>query len=218
VHITQAGIETWFSRPGGSYDVKLAPDPPNTSPGTYPYTVGTWFTGDVTADGRADLVQVIPGHIEPGDTTSPGKGAVVTWDSRGDGSYAANAESQRADTPFRYYPYDEGEWFLANVNADPAAEVLHVNGTDITVWRSPAQGRYERRASSLERATPDTETLAWRIGDLQGDGRADLVQVWDGGVDTWLAGPDGTFSHAGRTADADYLFDHGMWLSTAGST
>ena len=54
-------------------------------------------------------------------------------------------------------------------------------------------------------------------GDVNADGRTDLVHRWNVGVNTWLSKGDGSYDIKGQQAQAGYGYNDGVWPSSSAS-
>jgi RHS repeat-associated protein len=149
------------------------------------------LAGDVDGDGRADIVQVRKAVHSARTLRSNGNGTFTTvWTS----PTALNASGYVWSTA-------TARTLLADVNGDGRADIVQVrtdihqgrvllgagDGSFMTAWTSPSTG--------IGLWGPATQTL---VGDVNGDGRADIVQIRTD-VHTarvWLSVGDGSFTPA----------------------
>ena len=150
--------------------------------------------GDVTGNGRMDLVYASAG--------SSGGITVRTLVSDGDGTFTAKAQ----ETPVASGAYGTSGWqrSLADVTGDGREDlVFHYAGTSggITVRTLVADGDGTFTAKADETPVASGNYSKWLrgLGDVTGDGRADLVLLapWASGgllVRVLLSDGDGTFT------------------------
>ncbi|RVJ45882.1 hypothetical protein CN176_03625 [Sinorhizobium medicae] len=197
VHIVAGSdyVHTWRSVGNGTFTV-----------GTfrpwvgYAMPNGLWLTGDLNADGREDLVHAV-------QNTS----YVHTWISRGDGTFQVGTFR-----PWPGYAVPNGEWRVVDFNGDHRSDLVHiVNGSGIVhTWRSLGNGTFAvgtfRPWSGY--ATPNG---LWLTGDLNADGRGDLVHAVRNAdyVHTWMSRGDGTFQVGTFRPWAGYAIPNGEWRS-----
>lgn len=165
-------LNTWISNGDGTYQIK------STQPwADYGSSLGEWGTGDVTGDGRDDLL-----HIWGGDY-------INTWISSGDGNYWI-----RPFRPWSGYGTGLGGWVMSDVNGDGRGDLQHIFGGDyINTWISRGDGSY-RIKSFQPRPGYNTSMGLWTHGDFNGDGRGDLQHIWGGDfINTWISKGDGTY-------------------------
>lgn len=124
-----------------------------------------WFVADVNGDGLIDLVNVF------GDSGATSIDVHMNMGGR--------FESQRWETRAGGF-WDAQKWFVADVNGDGLADVINVFGEDgqlsIDVHLNRG-GRFE--AQRWETRTGGYwESQRWFVVDANGDGLADLVNVF----------------------------------------
>jgi hypothetical protein len=165
-------INTWISRGDGTYEIKSFQ--PWSGYGT---KLGQWGTADVNGDGRDDLL-----HIWGGDY-------INTWISRGDGTYLI-----KSFQPWPGYGASLGGWATADVNGDGRVDLQHIWGGDyINTWISRGDGTYQIK-SFRPKPGYKTNLGLWTQGDVNGDGRGDLLHIWGGDfINTWISRGDGTY-------------------------
>jgi RHS repeat-associated protein len=135
-----------------------------------------WKVADVgggpagAPDGRADLIFVAPaGWPLPSDGTR-----IYTLFSRGDGTWNV---IERLEP----WPLDDIRgWRTADLDNDGRADLVDVtsagNELKIVSLFSNGDGSWTRQASSVFQGSPEPSER-WLVADVNGDGRADLVQV-----------------------------------------
>ncbi|MEV4049631.1 FG-GAP-like repeat-containing protein [Amycolatopsis sp. NPDC049688] len=131
--------------------------------------MANWQPIDVDGDGRTDLVDT---WMDQGQFTA------VTLFSAGDGSWT------RAATPhFAGLPDGASTWLPADVDGDGDSDLvgLHHPGPGATAVLRTL--RAEGRADWTEESSPlsgdgiGSDTTGWQVGELNGDGKADLLRV-----------------------------------------
>ncbi len=167
---------TWLSNGDGTYDVVSYISRDDTCMGC-----GTWSFGDVNGDGNTDLL-----HI------TNGPGLVITWLSNGDGTYTVERYSSTADTCLADPDCGGGSWFLVgDVNGDGRADLLHItrNPGNVISWLSNGDGTYHVVSYTSRDDTCLVECGVWTVGDVNGDGKTDLIHITTnpGQIITWLA-------------------------------
>ena len=154
---------------------------------------GTPLKGDVTGDGRQDLVQVYP--------DANGRPSYWIWAGQPSGGFAASPTHGYFDMSGTVARYGD-TFLLGDINGDGLADLVNIyswNGR-IGYWAwlaqpgagfatSPSHGYYDLGADRAGTAL---------LGDINGDGRADLVQIYSYGGNTaywaWLANSGAGFS------------------------
>jgi hypothetical protein len=166
-------INTWISKGDGTYQMRSFQ--PWAGYGT---SLGDWATADVNGDGKADLQ-----HIWGGDY-------INTWISKGDGTYQMKSYS-----PSPGYSTTKGEWIALDINGDKKGDLAYIVGADhVDSWLSKGDGTYKIKTYSPWSGY-DTTAGKWREGDVNGDGKSDLMHLNGGdSMFIWLSNGDGTFS------------------------
>jgi parallel beta-helix repeat protein len=135
-----------------------------------------WFAVDVDGDRCAELVQV--------RAVGPGRELWTTLYGWRDGSLKLQWEGKLKDglggTPTL-------AWFATDVDNDGRAELVHVRMArpsrvlfEVYDWQDG-----QLRSWTTNVVDRDLMTLAWLHGDIDGDGRVELIQVWD--QNGWLS-------------------------------
>lgn len=185
--------EIWKCKGWGDFEVK------QFSPGAgYAIPNGVWLMGDLTGDGTSDIVHAVEGTDY-----------VNVWLSNGDSTFTVKPFS-----PWNGYAIPNGDWLIADVTGDGKADIVHaVAGTSyFNVWLSNGDGRF-----TVKRFNPGYDywipKMEWRVGDFNGDGRADLLQIgmYDDKVTVWLSNGDGTFNGGKVQAWPGYE-NSGQWM------
>ena len=52
----------------------------------------------------------------------------------------------------------------------------------------------------------------WLVGDVNGDGKDDIVHRWDLGINTWISNGNGTYTITSQSLPPDYGVGQGVWL------
>src|SRR5260370_325601 len=127
-----------------------------------------WLTGDVNGDGKAEIVQL-------GDNA--GSLGMIVYGANGQGGYRAIFGSS-----------DMGEgwgavaWLTGDVNGDGKAEIVQLwdnAGTlGMIVYGADGQGGYRAIFGSSDMGE-GSGAVAWLTGDVNGDGKAEIVPLWD---------------------------------------
>ena len=185
VPINQAGNNTFTV---GQYD-------PND---TYNIVSGQWRTGDFNGDGKTDLV-----HLTDGDY-------VHSWFYRSDGKFDVGQFTFRVG-----YNIRSGTWLTGDFNADGRTDLAHVTDDEyVNLWFSNGDGTFnEKRWRAV--AGYNTKSGRWLAGDLNGDGRTDLIHLPDATyMHSWLSRGDGTFD-VGRfdPAEGGYAVYSGSFIA-----
>ena len=151
------------------------------------------LTGDVNGDGRSDLIFVGQGWSGPGLT-------VRTKLANGDGSWTPITQVLGDGSGVHAHPALTGD-----VDGDGRTDIIFVGqgwsgpGLNIRTKLSNGDGTWDSRAQVLGDG-PAVHEYATLIGDVNGDGRSDLIfvgQGWSGpglNVRTKLSNGDGTWS------------------------
>lgn len=167
------------------------------------YTIpnGIWMTGDLNADGRADVFHAVASG-----------GYAHTWMSNGDGTFRVGTFR-----PWAGYAVPNGQWFMADISGDRRADVIHlVQGADYAhTWISNGDGTF-RVGTFRPWAGYAIPNGVWQTADLNGDGRVDLVHIVQGAdyAHTWMSNGDGTFRVGTFRPWAGYAMPNGQWLAS----
>ncbi len=198
VQVREDGVATLTSNADGTYVSVLEGWKPR--PTTYAMNpTGTlWLAGDMNGDGRADLVHVWDGGLN-------------TLLSNANGTYALIAEGFK---PTPGYAMETGttRWLTADVNSDANADLVHVRDAGIDTLLSLGNGTYAlvREGWKPRPAYGMNPTgTQWMSGDVNQDGRGDLLHVWPGGINTLLSTGDGTFSLVAEGMATERRVQHG---------
>jgi len=174
------------------------------------------FVGDVDGDGKADLIQIANGSYQ----------AQVLL-SNGDGTFRRAYQEQN-------YPTDGQIWragsdvvttYLADVNGDGKADIVQIDTQDYKsqVLLSNGDGTFRL---AFRQSNYPTDGQIWRgyipangptdgystfVGDVDGDGKSDLIQISNGSyqAQVLLSNGDGTFRRAYQ--EQNYPTDGQIW-------
>jgi hypothetical protein len=166
-------LTTWSGQANGTFASNQSVAAYNLS--TAWHVVGT---GDINGDGRDDLV------------LRNDSGLLTEWLGQANGSFASNQGVAAYNLSNAWTVIGTGDF-----NGDGRADILirQANGV-MTDWLGQANGGF---ASNQATATYNL-TTAWHVvgtGDINGDGRDDLVLRHDNGLLTeWLGQANGSFA------------------------
>jgi len=182
-----------FGNTNGTFGAPIASSPPLTK------TLGGWtdnnnyprVVGDVNGDGRADIVGF-------GDTF------VFVSFGNTNGTFAAPIAS------FPGFTKNVGGWtdnnnlprLLADVNGDNRADIIGFGYTDVYVSLSNGNGTFDPAIASSPGFTKnrggwiDNDNYPRVVGDVNGDGRADIVGFGETDVFVSFGNTNGTFGAA----------------------
>ena len=158
------------------------------------------FRGDFAGNGRTDSVYVYPS----GDI-------VWTFLSNGDGSYMAKSYSLGSG-----FDAAGGYWMTGDINGDGKADLIYVYPAGDIVWTflSNGDGSYTAKTYSLGTGF-DAGGGVWTTGDINGDGRTDLVYIYARGNIAWTFLSNGDGSYTPKTYSLGSGFDAGggYWMT-----
>jgi glycoside hydrolase-like protein/VCBS repeat protein len=184
-------MNVWRSVGDGTYLVSTV----KPSSG-YNFSSGSWRTGDVNGDGRIDLIHLCCSEY------------MRVWLSNGNGTF-----SVRSFHPSAGYVIQSGSWQSGDFNGDGKGDLIHLCcSTWARVWLSRGDGTY-----SIRGVYPSPgyaiQSGSWRSGDVNGDGRDDLLHFCcPSYLNTLIANADGTFQVVRFTPPAGYAMGAGSWL------
>jgi hypothetical protein len=170
-------------------------------PGYVTNPAGTrWLSGDMNGDGRSDLVHLWPGGIN-----------TLFADPVGNPTRIFNIDRKReARKPFPDYAMNvlttRTRWLTADANGDGRTDLIHLWSGGINTLLSDGNGGYRLDRRTMEGQKPylgqtqqlgyamNVATTAWRTGEVNGDGKADLIHLWSGGINTLVSDGAGRYT------------------------
>jgi hypothetical protein len=196
-HVTtnSGQVITWLSNGDGSFNVASYISGGDRD--LHGLATNSWLAGDVNGDGKTDLIHV---------TTNGGQ--VINWLSVGDGSYNVVSEFSTSDTDMT------GTWMVGDFNGDGKADLVHITHADapglVATWLSRGDGVGVDVAgfnSGADQLLYGDSTVGWQVGDVNGDGKTDLIHVTTntGQVIDWLSVGDGSYDIQGYTSSGDEM-------------
>lgn len=203
------GVFVSLSRPDGTFS-PLLPARPN-----FAYNAGNWrvdkhvrLLGDVNGDGRSDIV----GFGDDGVYTALGKA---------DGTFATER------LVVRNFAYNAGGWrvdkhprLLGDVNGDGLLDIVGFGGGGVYTALGLSDGSFSDPHGAITKGVFGYGSNAgnWRVdrhvrllGDVNGDGRVDIVGFGDRGVYVALGKTDGTFYATGKLVIRNLAYSAGGW-------
>ena len=110
-----------------------------------------------------------------------------------------------------------GKWETGDVNGDGKMDLIHFanDAGNVVTWLSNGNGGFTPVSFSTSADGCLVSCGSWQIGDVDADGRADLVHVATdtGLVITWFSNGDGTYRTTSYTGSDQCLVSCGRWLS-----
>lgn len=182
VHVWAGGINTMVGNGDGSFAMASEAWLPKAGYQTQP-TATTWLAGDVNGDGRSDLLHIWNAGIN-------------TLLSKGDGTYSLVREGWLPRAGYGPQP-TATRWLTADANGDAKSDLIHIWNSGINMLLSNGDGTYSLvREGWLPRDGfgPQPTTTRWLAPDLNGDGKSDLTQIWNSGINTMVSSGDGRFT------------------------
>ena len=188
-------IHTWISNGDGSYDVTPQFTPPGG--GAYVVQSGSIYVADGNGDGNADLFHICCDAY------------IHTWYSNGDGTFDVTSFD-----PPGVYDVQAGTWKTADPDGDGVADLVHLCCADrMRTWFSNGDGSYQV-VPYQPLGTYGMQLGSWRVTDLNGDGRTDLVhRCCPDYVHTWLAEGFGGWNVTLFDPPGPYNVEAGPWLT-----
>jgi hypothetical protein len=158
----------------------------------------TIAAGNFSGNGDESLVAPSSGGTVPTGTPE------VLW-GNGNGSFTAPVEEDSASTA------------IADFNGDGRADMVSLSGSNIAVLLGQAGGTFKPAQTPLRNpAIGATVFPPTAVGDLNRDGKPDLVISSVDGLEIWLGNGDGTFTYKGNlTTLADGATAGGSFGSAA---
>jgi hypothetical protein len=144
-------------------------------------TLANWISADVNGDGRADLVQ--PFYMGAGQGLR-----IHTVIAQIDGSY----EFSYKDVNTGYGNSNLSNWKAADVDGDGDDDLLEPfhpgpgPGLRIHKLLSNGSGNWSFSYKDVDPDFGNADMTNWKVADLNGDGRDDLVEPWVYGTDKTL--------------------------------
>ena len=195
IHLPSANyMHPWISRGDGTFHVGQFAPPG----GPYSVAMGRFIAGDFNGDERTDLIHIVNrdyAHI---------------WMARSDGGFNVG----NAYRPLTGYRFDIGSWLTGDFNDDGYTDLVHVSGSDyIHPWISRGNGEF---TVGFFRPMTGYRTNSWKwlTGDIDGDGRTDLIHIVGGDyIHPWLSKGDGTFALSTFCPVPGYNGKSGWWVT-----
>src|SRR5574341_1110826 len=161
---------------------------------------GIWLTGDIHGHGKADIVHAVQG-----------RDYVHTWISNGNGTFQVGTFR-----PWAGYAIPNGIWLTGDINGDGKADIVHaVQGRDyVHTWISNGNGTFQVGTFRPWAGYAIPNGL-WLTGDINGDGKADIVHAVQGRdyVPVSLSNGRGSFTVRTFPPWAGYAIPNGLWLT-----
>jgi VCBS repeat protein len=188
-------VHTWLSKGDGTFTVGTF-----RPWGGYAMPNGVWRVADINGDGKSDLIHIVRQ-----------KDYVHTWLSKGDGTFTVGTFR-----PWAGYAMPNGIWEVGDLNGDGKADLVHVvNNTDyVHTWLSRGNGNFTV-GTFRPWAGYAMPNGVWKTGDLNGDGKTDLIHVVENKdyVHTWMSVGNGSFTVGTFRPWAGYAMPNGLWVT-----
>jgi hypothetical protein len=171
------------------------------------FTAGGWrvdkhmrFVADITGDRRPDIIGL-------------GENNIITSLAKGDGTYSAINVSLPAFSFAQGWRVDKHPRFMVDTTGDGKSDIVGFGEDGVWISGSLGNGDFQ----SPMKVVDDFGFAAggWRMdkhlrlmGDITGDGRADIVGFGEANVWVAVAQPDGTYSHVFNGVN-DFSFAQG---------
>lgn len=173
LHLWSGGVNTWISNGNGTYSVS-----PTYRPTGYNMTSGIgWKTGDFNGDGKTDLLHLWSGGVN-------------LWASLGNGTYIVT-------NPYRPANYTMAggiDWKTGDFNGDGKMDLAHIWDGGVNLWKSNGDGSFTVSGPYKPAGYNMNGGIDFKIADVNGDGKSDLMHLWSGGLNAWISNGDGTFA------------------------
>lgn len=192
-------VITWLSKGNGTYQLIAFV----AGGDTCLKSCGTWQAGDINGDSKGDFIHM-----------TNDSGQVISWISKGDGTYQLIAFTSAGDTCLKSC----GSWQSGDFNGDGKTDLIHLaNDTgNALIWLNKGDGTYQVVAYVASGDTCLKSCGKWQLGDINGDGKTDLIHLTNdsGGTIVWLSKGDGSFQLVAYTSTGDTcLKSCGSWQS-----
>ncbi len=161
----------------GTGKFTFAPDP-NPSYGSQSADV-TLLTGDFNGDGKPDLNL---GNMVPNQSSSGTQSVAINL---GKGIFAA---------PFSIA---NSSPIMADVNQDRRTDIINTSGLQINVSLGQTDGSFQSVTTALRLPF---YTGLFNVGDVNNDGKPDLILNYFDHLEVWFGNGDGTFTFSGSTS------------------
>ncbi len=193
VHVGSESVNSWISNGNGQFDVNICL-PPWAG---YVLNGGIWLAGDINTDGKTDLMHV-------------GENCVNNWISNGDGQFDVNINLP----PWTGYVFLPGNWQSGDFNGDGKTDLVHIGSESVNSWISNGNGQFDVNICLRPWAGYVLNGGVWRTGDINADGKTDLMHVGENCVNNWISNGDGQFDvNINLPPWAGYVFLPGNWQS-----
>jgi hypothetical protein len=170
------------TRTDAGFAVTWAGSPPNNGPGAV-----AWLAGDANGDGKTDVLQL---------WDNAGTLALTVFSPDGQGGYA-----QAWKGSFPGNGSGAVAWLTGDANGDGKTDVFQLWGSGdtlaLTVFSPNFQGVYAQAWKGTF-SNNGWAAVAWLAGDANGDGKTDVLQLWDnaGTLALTVFSPDGQGGYA----------------------
>lgn len=138
---------------------------------------------DFDGDGASDLLHIWSGGIN-------------SLRSNRDGTFSMLREGWLPRPGYPTAP-NQGAFVAADITGDGASDLIHIWAGGINTMRSNRDGTFSlMKEGWLPRPgyQPNPTATRFLSADIDGDGAADLLHIWPGGINTMRSNRDGSFS------------------------